>query len=87
MLGLGQGAEQQKWTRITRGNKIIKKVAPYYVHLSNAYAQLKEFLADISTPPSEDKTNTTNNTSIQIKHQTNSNSRQRGAAKQNLQSI
>ena len=59
----------KKWRRITRGNKISKKVAPYYVHLSNAYAQLEEFLAELSPPPSEDKTSTTTKTSDQTKHQ------------------
>ena len=59
----------KKWRRITRGNKISKKVAPYYVHLSYAYAQLEEFSEDLSPPPSEDKTSTTTDTSNQMKHQ------------------
>ena len=59
----------KKWTRITRGNKISKKVAPYYVHVSNAYEKLEELLANLSPPQSKDKTNTTTETSNQIKHQ------------------
>ena len=70
--GLGQGAEKQKNTRITRGNKITKRFAPYYVHLSNVYAQLEEFSEDLSPPPSEDKTSTTTKNSNQNKHQSKS---------------
>ena len=58
-----------KWTKITRGNKITKKVAPYYVHLSHAYAQFEEFSEDLSPTPPEHKTSTTINTNDCTKHQ------------------
>ena len=54
---------KKKWTRITRGNKITKKVAPYYVHLSNAYAKLAEFSADPGPQPPEHNTKTVSETS------------------------
>ena len=67
--GLGRGAEQEKWTRITRGNKVTKKVAPYYVHLSNAYAKLAELSADPSPLTNEDNTKTSTKTSNKNKYQ------------------
>ena len=57
-----------KWTKITRGNKITKKVVPYYVHLSNAYAQLEKLSADLIPPPPEHKTSTTIKTNDRTKH-------------------
>ena len=65
---------KEKWTKLTRGNKITKNVAPYYLHLSNAYAKLTEFSADPGPPP-DDKTkqtetkSTTKNKSKQIPKQ------------------
>ena len=64
-MGTWMRSRAKKWTGITKGNKITKRVAPYYVHLSNAYAQLEKFSADLSPPPSEDKTSTTTKTSNQ----------------------
>ena len=58
---------KEKWTGITRGNKITKKVAPYYVHLSHALAKLSEFSADQGPPPLDYN----NKTSNQNKHQSN----------------
>ena len=65
---------KEKWTRITRGNKITKTIAPYYVHLSNAYAKLAEFSAEPGPTPPEDNTKqtepkTTIETNNQNKHQ------------------
>ena len=48
----------EKLAKVTRGNKITIKVAPYYVHLSNSYAKLAELLADPDPPP-EDNTKQT----------------------------
>ena len=59
----------EKWTRITRGNKITKSFVPYYVHLSHANAKLAEFSAYPGPPSSEDKTKTTTKTSNQNKYQ------------------
>ena len=58
-----------KWTKITRGNKITKKYAPYYVHLSNAYAQLDKFSEYLSPPTPEHKTSKPSNNNDQNKHQ------------------
>ena len=60
---------KNKWTKITRGNKITKNVAPYYVQLSNAYAQLEELSVDLSPPPPEHKIGTTIKTNNRTKHQ------------------
>ena len=67
--GLRRGAEQKEWNKIIRGNKITKKVASYYVHLSNAYEQLEEFSAEVSPPTPEHKPSTTINTNDRNKHQ------------------
>ena len=34
------------WVKVVKGSKITKKAAPYYLELSNAYANLEKFLAD-----------------------------------------
>ena len=33
--------------KVTKGSKITKKAAPYYVELSNSYATLAKFLGDL----------------------------------------
>ena len=58
-----------KWTKITRGNKITKTIAPYYLHLSNAYAQLEELSEDLIPPTPEHKTSTTIKTNDRTKNQ------------------
>ena len=63
---LDEKHNREKWTRITRGNKITKTTSPYYVDLSNAYAKLAEFSAEPGPPPEDNKkteTKTTTETS------------------------
>ena len=66
---LDEEQSSKESTEITRCDKITKTVAPYYVHLSNAYAQLEELSADLSLPTPEHKTRTTINTNDRNKHQ------------------
>ena len=47
---LDEKHNKEKWKKVTRVNKITKKVAPYCVHLSNAYAKLAEFSAEPGPP-------------------------------------
>ena len=65
---------KEKWEKVTRGNKITKEVAPYYVHLSKAYANIAKFSADPGPPPEDNtqktETKTTTETSAN-KHQSN----------------
>ena len=38
--------EREPWVKVVKGSKLIKKAAPYYIALSNAYAYLEELSAD-----------------------------------------
>ena len=38
--------EGEPWVKVVKDSKLIKKAAPYYIALSNAYAYIEEFSAD-----------------------------------------
>ena len=57
--------EDGEWTKIERGNKIKKKIDPYYILLSNRYASLPAF----SAPPDPPQLTPSKVIPTQLRHQ------------------
>ena len=55
-----------QWVKVVKGSKLIKKTAPYYIELSNAYAHLEEFSADSDPANKESKNETKTVTAKQL---------------------